>query len=81
MKKRHVVWPLPGMRLPLIKMVNEIERDNRTYYVCPTCKLTYEDKSWAKKCDTWCRDHDSCSLEVTVNSEEVLEIRRKREHE
>ena len=81
MKKRAVIWKLLGMRLHLIKMVQEIKRNNRAYYVCTTCKLSYEDISWAEKCETWCRDHNSCSLEVTLHSEEALARRREREHE
>jgi len=81
MKKTHAAWKLQGMRLHLIKMVEEIEKNKQTYYVCPRCKLTYEDKSWAEKCETWCRDNDSCSLEVTLHSEEALEKKREREHE
>lgn len=35
------------------------------YYKCPECGLEYKEKSWAEKCETWCKKHKSCNLEIT----------------
>ncbi|MBS3136108.1 hypothetical protein J4401_04060 [Candidatus Woesearchaeota archaeon] len=32
---------------------------------CEECKLWYRDKSWAKKCEAWCKKHQSCNIEIT----------------
>lgn len=34
-------------------------------YECEVCGLLYRDKEWAAKCEAWCREHGSCSLEIT----------------
>jgi len=38
-------------------------------YECPECKLKYQEKKWAKACETWCREHKSCNLEITAHAE------------
>ena len=37
-------------------------------YYCEECKLIYEDRDWAEKCEGWCRKRKSCNLEVTKHS-------------
>ena len=37
---------------------------------CPECGLHYEDKKQAEKCETWCKEHHSCSLEITSHAVE-----------
>lgn len=37
---------------------------NQTLYQCPECKLYYKNREWAKKCETWCKEHKSCNLEI-----------------
>ncbi|SRR5258708_6170368 len=39
-------------------------------YQCPICKLHYSSKLWAKKCENWCKKHDSCNLTITTHSVE-----------
>jgi len=43
------------------KMVKEI-------YICEVCNFAYTSNSLAKKCEEWCNNHKSCSLEVTKSS-------------
>ncbi len=38
---------------------------NADRYKCEECGLVYKDKSIAKKCEDWCREHKSCNLEIT----------------
>jgi ABC-type lipoprotein release transport system permease subunit len=33
-------------------------------YQCPECGLLYKDKKWALKCQSWCRKHKSCNLQI-----------------
>jgi len=46
-------------------MAERIERKGKEYYQCKECKLIYEDKSMAEKCETWCKENKSCNLEIT----------------
>jgi len=49
-------------------MVKELEKNNKKYFQCETCKFAYEDKDWAGKCQAWCDEHSSCNLEITKNA-------------
>ncbi|HIH08497.1 MAG: hypothetical protein J4224_03105 [Candidatus Diapherotrites archaeon] len=33
-------------------------------FQCEECKLKYKEKSWAEKCEAWCKAHKSCNLEI-----------------
>jgi len=33
-------------------------------YICRECGFEYKDKSWAEKCEKWCKEHNSCNLEI-----------------
>ena len=39
-------------------------------YQCPECKLWYEDKKWAEKCEAWCKEHHTCNIEIISHAEE-----------
>ncbi len=43
-------------------------------YTCPECGLSYLTKDLAKKCEAWCKKHNSCNLEITKNSVNKEEI-------
>jgi len=49
-------------------MVQEIEKEGKKYYQCEICKFSYEDKEWAEKCEDFCKEHNSCSLEITEHA-------------
>lgn len=38
------------------------------FYMCPICGLKYKEKKWAKKCEEWCKKHNSCNLEITKHA-------------
>lgn len=46
------------------QMVKKIKK----FYRCETCELLYKNKSWAEKCEDWCKKNKSCSLEITKHS-------------
>ncbi len=37
-------------------------------YQCKECLLWYADKSWAEKCEQWCKKNKSCNLEITKHA-------------
>jgi len=45
-------------------MVKIIAQNNQNYYQCSECGFKYKEKEWAKKCETWCKEHKSCNLEI-----------------
>ena len=51
-------------------MVLEVNKENKKYFKCEECGFHYEDREWAEKCETWCRETKSCNLEITAHAEE-----------
>ena len=49
-------------------MVKKVDYQGKEYYYCKDCKLIYEDKSWAEKCEKWCKYNQSCNIEITKHS-------------
>jgi len=33
-------------------------------YKCPECGIEYYEKEWAEKCETWCKEHKTCNVEI-----------------
>ncbi len=44
--------------------MNTIVKDNQTLYQCEACGFHYFDKETAEKCEAWCREQNSCNLEI-----------------
>jgi len=53
------------------RMVNQITKNNKTYYICAECNFAYKDKETAQKCEDWCRKYKSCNLEIAKHSIKV----------
>ena len=49
-------------------MVKKIVTQGNKYYQCEECKLLYNDKVHADECEKWCKEHDSCNLEITSHA-------------
>ena len=49
---------------------HNLTKGDKKLYQCPECKLWYEDKRWEEKCETWCKEHKSCNLEIISHSVE-----------
>lgn len=49
-------------------MVKEIKKDGKTHHVCEECGFAYEQKEWAEKCQQWCKENQSCNLEITQHA-------------
>ena len=42
-------------------------------YQCPICRLRYQEKEWAVKCEDWCKKYKSCNLEIIKHQIKVGE--------
>ncbi len=38
------------------------------FWTCPECSLRYPERSWAEKCEAWCKEHKSCNLDITAHA-------------
>lgn len=47
---------------------------NVKIYNCPECGLSYTKKDLAKKCEDWCKKHDSCNLEITKHAVDKVKL-------
>ncbi len=50
-------------------MVKETKKSGNILYRCEGCDFYYKDKSWAQKCENYCKKYKACSLEITKHSE------------
>lgn len=39
-------------------------------FVCPECKLEYEDKEWRDKCEAFCKKFKSCNLDIISHAKQ-----------
>lgn len=46
-------------------MVQEVHKDNETLYTCTECGFKYREQERAKQCEAWCKEHQSCNIEIT----------------
>jgi hypothetical protein len=35
------------------------------FWICEECKLKYNEKKLAERCEAWCKKYGSCNLEIT----------------
>ena len=47
--------------------------DNKILFTCPECGLSYKDKTWADKCERWCKENHSCNLEITKHAVKLID--------
>jgi len=52
-------------------MVKEIEHNGEKYYQCEACKMYYKDRKIAEKCEKWCKEKNSCNLEIIEHAVEL----------
>lgn len=52
-------------------MVKQIEKNDKNYFQCESCGFFYEGKIMAEKCQAYCDEHSSCSLEITKHAVEL----------
>jgi len=44
------------------------QKEKRVMFECSECHLLYREKKWAMECESWCRVHKSCNLEITSHA-------------
>jgi len=49
-------------------MVKKTTENGKTLYVCEECGLKYVKERLAEKCEAWCRENNSCNLEITKHA-------------
>ena len=49
-------------------MVKTIKKSGKILYQCEECGFYYKTKSWAQKCENFCKKYKSCSIEITKHS-------------
>ncbi|TSC56886.1 MAG: Uncharacterized protein Greene071421_396 [Parcubacteria group bacterium Greene0714_21] len=49
-------------------MVKTITQQNKELYQCEECGFRYEEREWAEKCEAWCKEHNSCNIEITSHA-------------
>jgi hypothetical protein len=49
-------------------MIKKVEKKGKVLFICEECGLAYEQKEWAEKCQQWCKEHQSCNLEIIQHS-------------
>lgn len=42
--------------------------EHHKFYPCGLCGLKYREKEWAEKCEAWCKEHQSCNIEITKHA-------------
>ena len=62
-------WILLALICPLSMMfmmagMKHGDDKSEKIFICPECNLEYKDAEWAKKCATWCKEYNSCNLEI-----------------
>lgn len=61
-------WILLALACPvsMILMMATMKHDNpgEKLFVCSECGYQYKEKKLAQDCQKWCREHDSCNLEI-----------------
>lgn len=49
-------------------MVKTIKKNDKELHQCEICKFLYEDKTWAEKCEAWCKKTNSCNTEIITHA-------------
>ena len=59
-------------------MTKTIQQNNKELHQCGECGFRYENKEWAEKCEAWCKEHQSCNIEITAHSTDAQGGERSR---
>ncbi len=62
-------WVLLALACPfsMVLMMAGMNRghDNaQKVFACLECGLSYKDAEWAKKCAAWCKEYQTCNVEI-----------------
>lgn len=59
-------------------MVKIIIEEDKKFCQCEECGLQYENRELAEKCETWCKEHKSCNIEITEHAIKDIEEEKPR---
>ena len=48
-------------------MTKTITQQDTELYQCEECGFKYAEKEWAEKCEAWCKEHQSCNIEIIAH--------------
>jgi|SaaInlStandDraft_1057018.scaffolds.fasta_scaffold659425_1 hypothetical protein len=69
MKKLLLILLCLPMTYGCQQQAEEYNESNVTQvYTCSVCKMKFQEEIWAKKCDKWCLENNSCNEEITKHS-------------
>lgn len=51
-------------------MVKEIEQGEEIFFQCEECGFVYKTMEWVEKCEAFCKQNKSCSVEITKHARE-----------
>ena len=40
---------------------------------CNICKMNFQEDVWAKKCEKWCLENNSCNEEITKHAIQTID--------
>jgi len=49
-------------------MVKKVTKQRKEYFQCEECSFLYEEKEWAEKCEVYCKEKHSCSMDITKHA-------------
>jgi len=49
-------------------MVKRVIKEDRELCRCEECGFEYKEKELAEKCEAWCKEHQSCNIEITKHA-------------
>jgi hypothetical protein len=49
-------------------MTRTIQKKDKELHQCEECGFQYAEKVWAEKCEAWCKEHQSCNIEITAHA-------------
>lgn len=52
----------------LLMMAGMNHAGKKKVFVCSECGLAYSNKEWAQKCQSWCKKHKTCNIEIIEHS-------------
>ena len=55
-------------------MVTQKEIRSMKLYICDECNLLYKSKLDAQKCEEWCKNNNSCNLNITQRALKELSL-------
>lgn len=54
----------PVSMIIMMRSMDHEHNKTEKLFVCAECGLEYKDAEWAKKCAAWCKEHQSCNMDI-----------------